>query len=57
MAGTEQSHLGCAVMKGFFFDYVGDIRAHEFVAHECSSKTEAKKHAAFIAHHCPSNRN
>jgi hypothetical protein len=36
-------------MKRFFFDLVGDIRAHDFMGHECSSKTEAKKHAAFIA--------
>ena len=37
-------------MKRFFFDLVGDIRAHDFMGHECSSKKEAKKHAAFIAH-------
>jgi hypothetical protein len=36
-------------MKRFFFDLVGDIRAHDFMGHECSSKREAKKHASFIA--------
>jgi hypothetical protein len=56
MAGTERSRLGCAIMKRFFFDLVGDIRAHDFMGHECSSKKEAKKHAAFIAHRIGSER-
>jgi len=49
MAGTERSRLGCAIMKRFFFDLAGEIRAHDFMGHECSSKKEAKQHAAFIA--------
>jgi hypothetical protein len=49
MAGTERSPLGCAIMKRFFFDLAGEIRAHDFMGHECSSKKEAKQHAAFIA--------
>jgi hypothetical protein len=43
-------------MKRFFFDLVGDIRAHDFMGHECSSKKEAKKHAAFIAHRIGTER-
>ena len=56
MVGTERSHLGCAIMKRFFFDLVGDIRAHDFVGHECSSKKEAKSHASFIAHRIGTER-
>lgn len=36
-------------MKRFYFDLVGDIRARDFMGHECSSKKEAKEHALFIA--------
>jgi hypothetical protein len=54
--GTERFHLGCAIMKRFFFDLVGDIRAHDFMGHECSSKKEAKKHASFIAHRIGTER-
>jgi hypothetical protein len=54
--GTKRSHLGCAIMKRFFFDLVGDIRAHDFMGHECSSKKEAKKHASFIAHRIGTER-
>jgi hypothetical protein len=54
--GTEQSHFGCAIMKRFFFDLIGDVRARDFMGHECSSKTEAKKHAAFIAHRIGTER-
>jgi hypothetical protein len=48
--------FGCAIMKRFFFDLVGDIRAHDFMGHECSSKKEAKQHAAFIAHRIGTER-
>jgi len=44
-------------MKRFFFDLVEEIRAHDFMGHECSSKKEAKKHAAFIAHRIASELN
>jgi hypothetical protein len=27
-------------MKRFYFDLVGEIRAHDFMGHECSSKKE-----------------
>ncbi len=37
-------------MKRFFFDLVGDVPARDFLGHECSSKSEAKRHASFIAH-------
>jgi hypothetical protein len=43
-------------MKRFFFDLVGEIRAHDFMGHECSSKKEAKTHAAFIAHRIGTER-
>ena len=43
-------------MKRFFFDLVGDIRAHDFVGHECSSKKEARNHASFIAHRIGTER-
>jgi hypothetical protein len=43
-------------MKRFFFDLVGDIRAHDFMGHGCSSKKEAKNHAAFIAHRIGTER-
>jgi hypothetical protein len=55
-SGTERSHFGCAIMKRFFFDLVGDIRAHDFMGHECSSRKEAKKHASFIAHRIGTER-
>jgi hypothetical protein len=54
--GTERSHFGCAIMKRFFFDLVGEIPAHDFMGHECASKTEAKNHAAFIAHRIGTER-
>jgi hypothetical protein len=56
MAGTERSRLGCAIMKRFFFDLAGEIRAHDFMGHECATKKEAKKHAAFIAHRIGTER-
>jgi hypothetical protein len=43
-------------MKRFFFDLVGEIRARDFMGHECSSKKEAKSHAAFIAHRIGTER-
>jgi hypothetical protein len=43
-------------MKQLFFDSVGDVRAHDFMGHECSSKKEAKKHASFIAHRIGTER-
>jgi hypothetical protein len=43
-------------MKRFFFDLVGEIRACDFMGHECSSKKEAKSHAAFIAHRIGTER-
>jgi hypothetical protein len=44
-------------MKRFFFDLVGDIRARDFMGHECSSKKEAKNHhASFIAHRIGTER-
>jgi hypothetical protein len=51
MAGTERSRLGCAIMKRFFFDLVGDIRAHDFMGHECSPKRKPKRtrHSLHIA--------
>ena len=55
-SGTEGSHFGCAIMKRFFFDLVGDIRAHDFLGRECSSKKEAKKHASFVAHRIGTER-
>jgi hypothetical protein len=54
--GTERFWLGCAIMKRFFFDLVGEIRARDFMGHECSSKKEAKSHAAFIAHRIGTER-
>jgi hypothetical protein len=54
--GTERFWLGCAIMKRFFFDLVGEIRACDFMGHECSSKKEAKSHAAFIAHRIGTER-
>jgi hypothetical protein len=44
------------VMKRFFFDLVGEIRARDFMGHECSSEKEAKSHAAFIAHRIGTQR-
>jgi hypothetical protein len=38
------------------FNLVGEIRAHDFMGHECSSKKEAKKHASFIAHRIGTER-
>jgi hypothetical protein len=55
-SGTERFHFGCAIMRRFFFDLVGDIRAHDFMGHECSSRKEAKKHASFIAHRIGTER-
>ena len=43
-------------MKRFFFDLIGDIGARDFMGHECSSKKEAKIHAAFIAHRIGTER-
>ena len=51
--GTERCRLGGAIMKRFFFDLVGDIRAHDFMGHECSSKKEAKKQASKLRRSVP----
>ena len=56
MFGTERFQLGCGIMKRFFFDLVGEIRAHDFKGHECSSKKEARKHASFIANRIGTER-
>jgi hypothetical protein len=48
--GTLSLNFSCTTMKRFFFDLVGDVPARDFMGHECSSKTEAKRHAAFVAH-------
>ncbi|WP_374207662.1 hypothetical protein [Bradyrhizobium sp. 190] len=37
-------------MKRYYFDLIGDIRARDFLGHECSSRNEARTHASFIAH-------
>jgi hypothetical protein len=43
-------------MRRFFFDLAGEIRAHDFMGHECSSKKEAKTYAKFIAHRIGTER-
>jgi hypothetical protein len=37
-------------MQRFFFDLVGELSARDVLGHMCSSRREAKEHAAFIAH-------
>jgi hypothetical protein len=36
-------------MKRFFFDLIGDVPARDVLGHECISRLEARRHAAFIA--------
>jgi hypothetical protein len=36
-------------MSKFFFDLAGELPARDMVGHECSSREEAKQHAAVIA--------
>jgi hypothetical protein len=36
-------------MSKFFFDLAGELPARDMVGHECSSREEAKQHAALIA--------
>ena len=43
-------------MRRFFFDLAGDLSAHDFMGHDCSSKMEAKRHASFIAHRIGTER-
>jgi hypothetical protein len=43
-------------MKRFFFDLAGDLSAHDFMGHDCSSNMEAKRHASFIAHRIGTER-
>ena len=37
-------------MKRFYFDFIGEVPARDFLGHECSARREARKHASFIAH-------
>jgi hypothetical protein len=37
-------------MKRYYFDLIGDVRARDFLGHECASRKEARTHASFIAH-------
>jgi hypothetical protein len=54
--GTEQPDFNCVFMKRFFFDLIGDIRARDFMGHECLSKKEAKNHASLLAHRIGTER-
>jgi hypothetical protein len=38
-----------SLMKRFFFDLIGDVPARDVLGHECMSRREARRHAAFIA--------
>jgi len=43
-------------MKRYYFDLIGEVRARDFLGHECSSRNEAIKHASFIAHRIGNER-
>jgi hypothetical protein len=43
-------------MKRFFFDLVGELSARDVLGHMCSSRKEAKDHAAFVAHRIGTER-
>jgi Domain of unknown function (DUF6894) len=53
---NEAGRAALSGMQRFFFDLVGELSAHDFMGHECSSRKEAKRHASFIAHRVGTER-